>query len=66
VGCTAVYIGETPALLRNVQSVGATVYDKSSPLFYSFLIKERVGRTPLAGDQPATRTLPTQDNANTE
>jgi hypothetical protein len=35
-------------------------------LFYSFLIIQRVGRTPCAGGQPAAMLLPTQDNINTE
>jgi hypothetical protein len=32
--------------------------------FYNFLIKQTVGRTPWAGDQPTANPLPTQDNTN--
>jgi hypothetical protein len=47
-------------------SVGATVQHESWPLFCSFLIIERVGGTPWAGDQSIARPLPTQENTNTE
>jgi hypothetical protein len=32
----------------------------------SFLILKTVGRTPMTGDQPVLRPLPTEDNINTE
>jgi hypothetical protein len=35
------------------------------PLFYTFLIIQRVGRTSWAEHQPTARPLPSQDNTNT-
>jgi hypothetical protein len=37
----------------------------ASPLF-QFLNLYTVGRTPLTGDQPVARPLPTQNNTKTE
>jgi hypothetical protein len=44
--------------------VGTTVHDETWLLFDSFLIIQRVGKTPWVGHQPATRPLPTQDVIN--
>jgi hypothetical protein len=55
-----------PVARRHYYSVGATVHDKHWPLFYSFLIKQRVGRLSWAWDQSSARPLLTQDNTNTK
>jgi hypothetical protein len=47
-------------------SVAAAVHDEPGPLFYSFLIICAVGKTPWAGDQSATRPLPTQGKTETK
>jgi hypothetical protein len=52
--------------LNNNNLWGATAHDEPWPLFCSFLIIQRAGRTPSTSDQPVARPLPMQDNTNTK